>query len=112
MAECLFCRIVAKEIPAQLVLEDADAVAFKDIAPKAPSHVLIVPRKHLQSLSASSDQDIALLGKLQRLACAVAEKLGLQSFRVVTNNGEGAGQTVHHLHYHVLGGWKGRPSDL
>lgn len=112
MAECLFCSIAARKIPAQLVLEDEHAVAFKDISPKAPSHVLIVPRKHLQSLSASSDADQALLGHLQRLCCAVAEKLGLQSFRVVTNNGAGAGQTVGHLHYHVLGGWKGSPSDL
>ena len=104
MAECLFCRIVAREIPAQLVFEDAQAVAFKDINPKAPTHVLIVPRKHIDSLSASSDEDAALLGHLQHVAVEVAVQFGLKSFRVVMNNGRGAGQTVDHLHYHVLGG--------
>ncbi len=104
MSECLFCRIVSRELPAQLVHEDAQSVAFKDISPKAPTHVLVVPKKHLASLSASSDEDVALLGHLQRVAAKVAAQAKLESFRVVTNNGRGVGQTVDHLHYHVLGG--------
>lgn len=104
MSECLFCRIVARELPAQLVYEDAQAVAFKDIQPKAPVHVLVVPKKHIARLSQSSDEDAALLGHLQRVAAGVAAQSKLDSFRLVTNDGRGAGQTVDHLHYHVLGG--------
>jgi len=103
--ECVFCRIIAREIPAQLLHDDETAVAFKDISPKAPTHVLIVPKKHLTGLSASTDEDTALLGHLQRVAARLAEKAGLgKGFRVVTNNGPWAGQTVDHLHYHLLGG--------
>lgn len=102
--ECLFCRIVRREIPAQIVHEDEQALVFKDISPQAPTHLLIVPKKHLASLSASADEDGALLGHLQRAACRAAEAVKLGSFRLVTNNGRGAGQTVDHLHYHLLGG--------
>jgi histidine triad (HIT) family protein len=103
--DCLFCRIIKREIPAQLVHEDEKSVAFKDISPRAPTHVLIVPKKHLDGLSASTDEDAALLGHLQRVAARLAEKGGLSSgYRVITNNGRGAGQTVDHLHYHLLGG--------
>lgn len=104
LPECLFCRIVRREIAAQIVHEDEHALVFKDITPQAPTHLLVIPRKHLDSLSASSDGDAALLGHLQRLACRVAEKAALSSFRLVTNNGKGAGQSVDHLHYHLLGG--------
>jgi histidine triad (HIT) family protein len=104
MSDCLFCKIVAKEIPAQLVHEDSHAIVFKDISPKAPTHVLVVPKKHLDRLSATKETDAALLGHLQRVAVAVAEKLELYDFRLVTNNGRGAGQTVDHLHYHLMGG--------
>ncbi len=106
MSECLFCRIVSRELPAQLVHEDAQSIAFKDIAPKAPVHVLVVPKKHLARLSATSDEDAALLGHLQRVAAKVAAQAQLEWFRLVTNDGRGAGQTVDHLHYHVLGGGK------
>lgn len=103
--ECVFCRIIAREIPAKLLHEDDQAIAFTDISPKAPTHVLVVPKKHLKGLSASGDQDIALLGHLQRVAARLAEKAKLdKGFRVVTNNGPWAGQTVDHLHYHLLGG--------
>lgn len=103
--ECLFCRIITRELPAQLIHEDEDSVAFKDINPQAPTHVLIVPKKHLDGLSSSTDEDAALLGHLQRVAARLAEEAGLSSgYRVVTNNGRGAGQTVDHLHYHLLGG--------
>lgn len=104
MPDCLFCKIVARQIPAQLVYEDAAAVAFKDINPQAPTHVLVVPKKHVDSLSATTDEDAAMLGQVQRAAASVAGKLNLSSFRLVTNNGRGAGQSVDHLHYHLLGG--------
>lgn len=104
MAECLFCRIIRREIPAGVVHEDDRALVFKDISPQAPTHLLIVPKKHVASLSASTDGDEALLGHLQRTACRVAESHKLGSFRLVTNNGRGAGQSVDHLHYHLLGG--------
>ena len=104
MADCLFCRIVRREIAAQIVHEDEQALVFKDVDPQAPTHVLLVPKKHLGSLAASTDEDLALLGHLQRLACRVAEGAKLSSFRLVTNNGRGAGQSVEHLHYHLLAG--------
>lgn len=102
---CLFCKIVSGEIPSQKVFEDDDAVAFKDINPQAPTHLLVVPRKHIPGLADAGDEDIALLGRLQKVVRDLAKKGGLASgFRVVTNNGRGAGQSVEHLHYHVLGG--------
>ena len=104
LQECLFCRIVRREIPAQIVHEDEQALVFKDITPQAPTHLLVVPKKHLGSLSASTDGDALLLGHLQRVACRIAESVKLSSFRLVTNNGKGAGQSVDHLHYHLLGG--------
>src|SRR5579863_10348327 len=104
MSDCLFCKIAAKQIPSQLVFEDAQSVVFKDINPKAPTHVLVVPKKHLDSLSSSKDEDRELLGHLQRVAVGVAGQLSLKDFRLVTNNGRGAGQSVDHLHYHLLGG--------
>jgi histidine triad (HIT) family protein len=104
MPDCLFCKIVAREIPAQLVLEDAHAIVIKDISPKAPTHVLVVPKKHIDRLSSTDDGDAELLGRLQRTAVAAAAKLSLKDFRLVTNNGRGAGQSVDHLHYHLLGG--------
>ena len=104
MPDCLFCRIVRREIPAQLVFEDAEAVAFRDIAPQAPAHVLIVPKKHLASLAHAGEEDAALLGHLQQLSARVAGLLGLKSFRLVANSGREAGQSVDHLHYHLLGG--------
>jgi len=104
LQECLFCRIVRREIPAQIVHEDEQALIFKDITPQAPTHVLVIPKKHLGSLSASTDGDAALLGHLQRVAARFAESVELPSFRLVTNNGKGAGQSVDHLHYHLLAG--------
>lgn len=104
MPDCLFCKIAAREIPAEVVFEDAQSVVFRDINPKAPTHVLVVPKKHLDSLSSSKEEDQALLGHLQRVAVNVAGQLSLKDFRLVTNNGRGAGQTVDHLHYHLMGG--------
>ncbi len=106
MAEdCLFCKIVERRIPAQIVYEDDLALGFKDIDPQAPTHVLIIPRRHIESLADSQDADTALLGHLQQVARRLARDHSLTGgFRLVTNNGRGAGQSVDHLHYHLLGG--------
>ena len=112
MAECLFCRIVRREIPAQIVHEDEQALVFKDMSPQAPTHVLVVPKKHLGALSASTDADTALLGHLQRVACRIAADAKLSSFRLMTNDGRGAGQTVEHLHYHLLSSDDGKVVNL
>ena len=104
--DCLFCRIVAGEIPADIVYTDAHAVAFRDTSPQAPVHVLVVPRDHLESLDDAAQRDEALLGHLLRLAARVANEQGLteDGYRTVINTGAGAGQSVFHLHLHVLGG--------
>lgn len=104
MPDCIFCKIVAKELPAQRVFEDDKTVVFKDISPQAPTHILIVPRRHIPSLAACAEGDAPLLGHLQQVARLVAAADKLESFRLVTNNGREAGQSVDHLHYHLLGG--------
>lgn len=103
---CLFCRIVRKEIPASFVLENEHVVAFRDINPKAPTHVLIVPRTHIATLDDATDARI--LGELQLAAAAIARTEGLVAggYRTVVNCGAGAGQTVFHVHLHLLGGRK------
>lgn len=103
---CLFCRMVQREVPAKIVDEDEDLLAFHDINPAAPTHVLIVPKKHISSLSDASDADAALLGKLMRAAHRIAEKAGIDKsgYRTVVNTGPNAGQSVFHLHVHVIGG--------
>lgn len=104
MSDCLFCRIAAGEIPARIVHSDDDVVAFHDISPKAPTHVLVIPRRHLSALSATTAADDALLGRALAATRELARTLGLASYRIVVNNGEDAGQSVHHLHLHLLGG--------
>jgi histidine triad (HIT) family protein len=101
---CLFCRIVAHEVPAQLVLEEADLIAFKDINPQAPLHALVVPKQHLRSLAEADDPGLA--GRLVLTAARLAEEAGYgdSGFRVVVNAGRDAGQSVDHLHVHVLAG--------
>jgi histidine triad (HIT) family protein len=103
---CLFCRIIAGEIPAKKVFEDADVVAFNDINPQAPTHVLVIPRQHIAMLNDLSDDDNATIGTTIVRASQIARQLGLHTdgYRIVVNNGEGAGQTVFHIHVHVLGG--------
>jgi histidine triad (HIT) family protein len=103
---CLFCRIIAGEIPAKKVFEDADVVAFNDINPQAPTHVLVIPRKHIPMLNDLSDEDNTTIGTTIVRASQIARQLGLHDdgYRLVVNNGEGAGQTVFHIHVHVLGG--------
>ncbi len=106
MTDCVFCKIASGELPARLVHEDPEVVAFHDNHPKAPVHVLVIPRKHIATLLDAGDEDAPLLGKLQRTAVEVARKLELDAsgFRLVTNCLEGAGQAVFHLHVHLLGG--------
>lgn len=103
MDDCLFCKIVKKEVPAEIVFEDAFCVAFKDINPITPYHVLIVPRKHIDSAASISADDAALLGHMFLVISQITSDLG-EGFRVVTNTGSHAGQTVDHLHFHILGG--------
>ena len=103
---CLFCRIVAKEIPAKIVAETADCVAFRDVNPQAPVHVVVVPRTHVPSLNEVTDATI--VGKLAQLAKDLAQREGLteRGYRLVINTNADAGQTVLHLHMHLLGGRK------
>jgi histidine triad (HIT) family protein len=104
-ADCLFCKIAAKQIPSKIVYEDDDVFAFEDIGPQAPTHILICPRKHFASLNEASAEDQAVLGKLQLVAAEYARKLNLmEGYRTVVNTGPGAGQSVFHLHLHLLGG--------
>jgi len=104
-ANCLFCKIGAKQIPSKIVHEDADLFAFEDISPQAPTHILICPRKHFESLNDASPEDQAVLGKLQLVAAQIArERKLLDGYRTVLNNGSDAGQSVFHLHLHLLGG--------
>ncbi len=104
--DCLFCRIVRGDIPADVVAEGESWVAFRDIQPQAPVHVLVIPRRHVDSVGALMDGDSDLAGELLIAAAEVArlEGVGESGYRVVTNVGERAGQSVFHLHVHVLGG--------
>jgi histidine triad (HIT) family protein len=101
---CLFCRIVRREIPATIVWEDEHSLAFRDIDPKAPTHVLVIPRTHVASLDEATDAD--LLGRLALAAAAIARTEGIaeSGYRTVMNTGAAAGQTVFHVHLHLLGG--------
>jgi histidine triad (HIT) family protein len=100
----IFKKIVDGELPADKVHEDEHCVAFRDINPVAPTHVLVVPRKELARVDSATEADQWLLGHLLRVAGEVAKSEGLVGYRLVINNGQAAGQTVHHLHVHVIGG--------
>jgi histidine triad (HIT) family protein len=108
MSDNVFQKIVAREIPAQIVCEDDRVVAFRDNNPKAPVHLLIVPKKNIPRLSEAGPEDAAILGHLLLKAAEVAEKAGLKKsgYRLVINNGPDAGESVPHLHCHILGGRK------
>lgn len=105
-AECLFCRIASGEIPADLVAEGESWLAFRDIQPQAPVHVLVIPRRHVSSVAELPESDRGLAGELLLAAADVAREEGVleSGYRIVTNVGERAGQSVFHLHLHVLGG--------
>ncbi|MBM3464691.1 MAG: histidine triad nucleotide-binding protein [Armatimonadetes bacterium] len=104
--DCIFCKIAAREIPASEVYRDEHVVAFNDTNPQAPVHVLVIPTRHLEHLQATSAEDAEILGRVLATIPAVAEKVGLadEGYRVVNNCRESAGQTVFHLHFHLLGG--------
>ncbi len=105
MSDCLFCRIVSGEVAATAVHETGRTLAFRDIGPQAPTHVLVIPREHHPDVAALSDADPGLLAEVLGAAVAVARQEGLTGgYRLLTNTGEDAGQTVHHVHVHVLGG--------
>lgn len=105
MAGCIFCDVASGKIPAKLVHEDPVVIAFHDISPQAPTHVLVIPREHIEDLDAVSKEEETLLGHLLLVAKEIAAKEGLgNGYRVVVNRGSDGGQSVDHLHVHVLGG--------
>ncbi len=108
MQDCIFCKIVKKEIQATLVHEDEISVAFRDINPKAPTHVLVIPKKHIRSVVEADEADNALLGHLIHVANGIAKKEGIseKGFRLVVNSGLESGQSIWHIHLHLLGGRK------
>ena len=101
---CLFCRIIKGEIPSDFVHQDDRCLVIRDINPQAPMHALVIPREHIESLDEASQKDESLLGHLLRVAARVANEQGHESYRTVINTGAGAGQSVFHLHVHILGG--------
>jgi histidine triad (HIT) family protein len=104
--DCLFCRIVAMEIPAEIVYEDDTVMAFRDISPKAPVHILLIPREHITSAASLTDKNGPMLGRLFSVAAELARDEGIakSGYRMTTNSGAGAGQSVMHLHFHLMGG--------
>jgi histidine triad (HIT) family protein len=107
-SDTIFSKIIRKEIPADIVYEDQDVLAFRDIAPVAPVHILVIPKKPLRSISDATSEDATLLGRLMLVAAEIARREGLaeSGYRIVTNIGSDGGQTVFHLHFHILGGRK------
>lgn len=107
MDDCIFCKIVKGEIPSEKVYEDDEILAFKDIHPKAPVHILVIPKKHISSAMEIEEQDEALIGKMFTVIKKLAKEFGLENgYRIVNNCGSDGGQEVMHLHFHLLGGKK------
>ncbi|EPZ48296.1 histidine triad nucleotide-binding protein [Alicyclobacillus acidoterrestris] len=106
MADCLFCKLIAGEIPSDKVYEDDDVLAFRDIRPQAPVHVLVIPKQHVDSAQAVTPDDALLIGRLHATIPTIAKTLEIDQdgYRVVTNIGRYGQQTVQHLHYHIVGG--------
>ncbi len=106
MQDCLFCKIIKQEIPADIIYRDDSVIAFNDIHPQAPHHVLIVPHKHIATLNDVSEQDTILVGHIMYVAAQLAKQLNIATpgYRVVMNCNRGAGQAVYHIHLHLLGG--------
>ena len=106
MSDCLFCKIISRQIPGSIVFEDDRVLAFNDINPQAPTHVLIIPKRHIASLNDLTPEDDGIVGELARRAAAIAAERGIAAggYRTVFNTNREAGQTVFHIHLHVLGG--------
>lgn len=105
MSDCIFCKIVNKEIPAKIEYEDEDMIAFHDLNPQAPIHLLFIPKKHIESLDKLNQEDSIIIGKIFFQISKYAQSLGLDrsGYRVVNNMGNDGGQTVYHIHFHLLG---------
>lgn len=108
MNDCIFCKIIGKEIPSQIVYEDEEILAFKDIAPKAPVHIIVIPKKHIKKITEIEKQDEAVIGRIYNVINQIAKEQGIaeDGFRVIINCGENGGQEVPHVHFHLLGGTK------
>ena len=102
--DCVFCKIASGEIPTDAIYEDENLIAFNDLDPQAPIHFLVIPKKHITSLSTLSDSDSQLIAEIMKVIRDLAKKYDLTGYRVVSNIGEEGGQSVPHLHFHVLGG--------
>lgn len=109
MKKCVFCKIINKEISSTLVFEDEDLIVINDREPKAPIHMLIMPKKHIENLDNLNEEDSAIVTKILMTAQRLAKENNISGrYKVVTNVGEMAGQTVMHMHFHLLGGWKNK----
>ena len=108
MENCIFCKIIKKEIPASIVYEDNEIIAFRDVNPLAPVHILVIPKKHIESVIELKEDDELLIGKIYTVINKIVkqEQIDQKGFRVIVNCGEDGGQEVKHLHYHILGGKK------
>lgn len=108
MEDCIFCKIINKEIPSDIVYEDKEILAFRDINPVAPVHILVIPKKHIESVICLKEEDKALIGKIYMVINKIAKQEGIdkKGFRIVVNCGEDGGQEVKHLHFHIIGGRK------
>lgn len=108
MDDCIFCKIIKREIPSSIVYEDSEIIAFRDVNPQAPIHILVIPKKHISSLVDLKEEDEIVVGKIYTVINKIAEQEGIdkKGFRVIVNCGEDGGQEVKHLHFHILGGRK------
>lgn len=108
MDDCIFCKIIKREIPSSIVYEDNEIIAFRDVNPQAPIHILVIPKKHISSLVDLKEEDEIVVGKIYTVINKIAEQEGIdkKGFRVIVNCGENGGQEVKHLHFHILGGKK------
>ncbi len=108
MEDCIFCKIIKREVPSSIVYEDGEIIAFRDVNPMAPVHILVIPKKHISSLVDLEKDDELLIGKIYTVINKIAKQEGIdeKGFRVIVNCGEDGGQEVKHLHFHILGGKK------
>lgn len=106
--DCIFCKIINKEIPSNIVYEDEEILAFKDIAPQAPIHIVVIPKKHIEKITQINKEDEKIIGRIYSVINKIAEEQGIadEGFRVIINCGENGGQEVKHIHFHLLGGKK------